>query len=149
MTMTAPEELGIIELTPPLTLNPDTAFAILLKAREYDAKVPSTDPDSASNPSDDNEVDVLESRRGDPTAAELVSAINELNDDERYDLIALVLIGQGDYGIVEWADARTAAGDVGRAHVARFIAEIPTVSDFLEEALSQLGYSIEDFLDDH
>jgi hypothetical protein len=139
----------IIELSPPLTLNPDTAFAILMKAREFDAKVAQTDPDSASNPSDDQSVDVLESGPGDPTGAELASAIHDLNDDERYDLIALIWIGRGDYALDDWAEARLNARDVGRQHTARFVAETPMVSDHLAEAMAQLGYSLEDYLDDH
>jgi hypothetical protein len=43
-----------------LTITPDSVFAILLKAREFDVKVPQTDPDSGSNPSDDDSVDALE-----------------------------------------------------------------------------------------
>ena len=34
----------MIETTPALTLNPDTAFSILMKAREFDEKVEETDP---------------------------------------------------------------------------------------------------------
>jgi len=44
---------------PTLTITPDRAFAILIKAREFDSKVTETDPDSGSNPSDDNSVDAL------------------------------------------------------------------------------------------
>jgi hypothetical protein len=43
-----------------LTITPDSAFSILVKAREFDSKVTETDPDSGSNPSDDDSVDALE-----------------------------------------------------------------------------------------
>jgi hypothetical protein len=134
---------------PELTLNPDTAFAILLKAREYDAKVDETDPDSGSNPTDDNNVDALESGPDDPTYAELVSAIHDLNEDEQLDLIALIWIGRGDFALEQWDEARLAARDIGRERLPRYVAEIPLVSDDLEDALSQLGFSIEDYLDEH
>jgi hypothetical protein len=39
---------------PVLTITPERAFAILLKARQFDVKIPQTDPDSGSNPSDDH-----------------------------------------------------------------------------------------------
>lgn len=42
---------------PVLTITPDSAFGILLLARQFDVKVPQTDPDSGSNPSDDGGVD--------------------------------------------------------------------------------------------
>ncbi|MDR3511614.1 MAG: DUF3775 domain-containing protein [Caulobacteraceae bacterium] len=134
---------------PELTLNPDTAFAILLKAREYDAKVDESDPDSGSNPTDDNNVDALESSADDPTSAELASAINDLNEDEQLDLIALIWIGRGDFTLEQWDEARLAARDIGRQRLPRYVAEIPLVSDHLEEALSQFGLSIEDYLDEH
>jgi hypothetical protein len=134
---------------PELTLNPETAFAILLKARELDSKVEETDPDSGSNPSDDNSVDVLEARPSDPTFHELASTIRDLNDDEQLDLIAMIWIGRGDFTLAEWDEARLSARDVGRAGLARYVAEIPLVSDYLDEVLSQLGYSLEDYLDAH
>ena len=139
----------MIETTPALTLNPDTAFFILMKAREFDEKVEETDPDDASNPSDDNSVDVLEDRPTDPTRHELVSAINDLNDDEQLDLIALIWIGRGDFSLAEWSQARQAARDIGRQRAPRYVVEIPLVSDYLEDALSQLGLSLEEYVDAH
>lgn len=81
---------------PTLTITPDSAYAILLKAREFDAKVAGTDPDSGSNPTDDASVDALEFGPEDDTLHELVSAISDLNDDEQQDLIALILLGRGE-----------------------------------------------------
>ena len=51
------------DVRPELSLDPETAFFILMKARELDAKVEESDPDSGSNPSDDRSVDVLEFAR--------------------------------------------------------------------------------------
>ena len=99
---------------PSLTITPDSAFAILLKARQFDAKVPQSDPDSGSNPSDDASIDALEFGRGDDTLHELVSAISDLDDDDQCDLLALVMLGRGDFTLDEWPEARQAAGDVGR-----------------------------------
>jgi hypothetical protein len=132
---------------PELTINPDAAFAIMLKAREFDAKVAQSDPDSGSNPSDDKSVDALETNPGDDTRRELVSAIRDLNDDAQTDLIALILVGREDYTIDEWAEARREARTVGRPHVARFVTDIPLVSDFLEEGLSQFALTVQDYLD--
>ena len=138
-----------IDTRPQLTLKPDDAFFILLKTREIDEKVEETDPDSGSNPTDDNAVDVLESRRSDAAAEELASAIVRLNDDEQLDLIALIWIGRGDFTIQEWDEARLAARDIGRQRTPRYIAEMPTVSDYLEDALSQFGLPLNEYLDEH
>ena len=37
---------------PTLTITPDSAFSIVLKAHQFDTKVEETDPDSGSNPTD-------------------------------------------------------------------------------------------------
>jgi Protein of unknown function (DUF3775) len=134
---------------PILTIPPDRAFAILLKARQFDVKVPQTDPDSGSNPSDDNSVDALEFGPEDNTRNELISAIHDLNDDEQSDLVALILLGRGDFTLSEWHLARQTAGQIGRNHIPRYIAEIPLASDFLEEGLSQFNLSLQDYLNEH
>jgi len=132
---------------PELTIDPDTAFAIMLKAREFDVKVEQTDPDSGSNPSDDGSIDALELGTNDQTKHELFSAINDLNDDEQRDLIALTWVGRGDYALSEWDEARMDAQEITRVRVPRYLAEIPLVSDFLEEGLSQFNLSVADYLD--
>lgn len=126
---------------PSLTLSPDTAFAIVQKARQFDVKVDQTDPDSGSNPTDDTSVDALEFGAADDTLHELTSVIRDLNDDEQRDLIALIWVGRGDFTLDEWAEARTAAMDVSRARVPRYVTGIPLVSDYLEDALSQFNLS--------
>lgn len=134
---------------PALAISPETAFFILLKARAFDEKVEATDPDSGSNPSDDNEVDVLEDTPDDPTFAELTAAVRRLNDDELRDLICLIWIGRGDFSIAELDQAREGAAEIGRARAPRYVAGIPMVSDHLEEALSQFGHTLGDYLDEH
>lgn len=143
MTDTLPDDL------PELTLGPESAFPIVLKAREYWAKTPQTDPDDGSNPSDDNEVGVLEDTPNDPTYAELAQAIADLNDDEQRDLIALIWLGRGDFSLAEWAEAREAAGDIGRARAPRYVGGIPQVADYLEDGLAAFGHSLEDYVDEH
>jgi len=136
-------------LTPVLTIIPDTAFEILLKLRSFDAKVPQTDPDSGSNPSDDNSVDALEFGAHDDTLNELVSAISDLNDDEQRDLIALIMLGRDDFAIDQWQAARLAAQDIGRERTPKYVTEIPLASDYLEDGLSQFGETMSDYMDRH
>jgi hypothetical protein len=137
------------DLEPELTLHPDTAFYILLKAREFDAKEEEVDPDEGSNPSDDKDIDVLEFQPDDAVEEELTSAIEPLNEDEKLDLIALTWIGRGDFGFDEWAEAREAAREVDSTQTAQYLLEMPTLSDYLEAALSELGFSLNDYLDSH
>jgi hypothetical protein len=49
-----------------LSVSPETVCYIIVKAREFGAKVEPDDPDSGSNPADDKEIDVLEDARANP-----------------------------------------------------------------------------------
>lgn len=131
---------------PTLTITPETAFEILLMVRGFDAKVPQSDPDSGSNPSDDMGVDALEFGPGDDSLREIVSAISDLNDDEQRDLIALILVGRGDFVLDGWGTARAAWDDIGRAQTPRYVTDIPMASDYLEEGLAQCGESLAEYL---
>jgi hypothetical protein len=137
-------------LTPALTLNPDIAFYILLLAREFDAKEEAgADPDEGSNPSDDKQIDVLQFGPDDAVEQELAQAIAPLNEDERLDLIALAWIGRGDFTLLEWGEARDSAREVDPTRTVRYLLEMPALSDYLEDALAQLGLSLNDYLDSH
>jgi hypothetical protein len=83
------------EISDQLTISPDQAFYIFVKAREFDEQIESTNPDSGSNPADDSEVDVLEEEADDPVQQELEEA-----RDMRDKHISEYLIGTpklGDY----------------------------------------------------
>ena len=136
-------------ITPVLTISPDSAYAILLKAREFDVKVPQTDPDSGSNPSDDNSVDAFEFGPSDNTRNELMTAIHDLNDDEQCDLVALILVGRDDFSLGEWRAVLQTAGQIDRKNTPRYVADIPLAIDYLEEGLSQFNETLRDYLDSH
>jgi hypothetical protein len=126
-----------------LTISCEKAFFIIVKAREFDEQVAPTDPDSGSNPSDDREVDVLEDQADNPVLQELQAALDGLNVDEQLDLLALTWLGRGSF--TSFAQARQEAEDVSAKHIPRYLIGTPQLGDYLEEGLSQLGYSLEDF----
>jgi Protein of unknown function (DUF3775) len=126
-----------------LTISPETVFFIIVKAREFDEQVAPTDPNSGSNPTDDREIDVLEEEGDNPVVQELRAAFERLNVDERLDLIALTWLGRGDF--TTFAQARQEAEGMREKHIARYLLGTPQLGDYLEEGLSQLGYSLEDF----
>ncbi len=118
---------------------------IIVKAREYDAEVPPVDEESGSNPSDDAARDVLEEGRQNPTYQELVDAIDGLSDLERIELLALTWLGRGDYTKEEWRDALKEARRVHDEKETDYLVGTPLLAEYLEEGLSHLGYSIEDY----
>ena len=126
-----------------LSISSEKAFFIIVKAREFDEQVPTTDPDSGSNPADDREVDVLEEETDGPVLQELQSALDCLNVDEQLDMLALTWLGRGDFA--SFADARKEAEALSEVHVARYLIGTPKLGDYVEEGLSQLGCSLDDF----
>ncbi len=81
---------------PELNISREKVAFLIDKAQEFDVKGLPTDPDSGSNPADDNQIDVLEDDGSDSVANELASFIRALNEDEQIDLVALMWLGRGD-----------------------------------------------------
>lgn len=133
------------ESAPVLTISPEKVCFIIIKAREFDAKEPANDPDPGSNPSDDKEASVLEDREDDPVVEEITSLINALSVDEQIDLVTLAWLGRDDYTASDWAEVREEATRAHNARTASYLLGTPMLGDFLEEGLSMLGYSCEEF----
>ena len=131
---------------PNLTIPLETLTYIIEKAREFDAEVAPVTPDEASNPTDDDAgtVEILEDTIDNPTAEELASAIETLNDDQRDEIVALAWVGRGDYAKDEWKEALGAAHERHNGEEARYLMGTPLLADYLEEGAAQLGYSRED-----
>jgi len=129
----------------PLTISPEKVCFIIIKAKEFDAKDEMTEPDPGSNPSDDKDVEVLEEHEDDPVVEELTSLINSLSEDEQIDLVALAWLGRDDYSAGDWPDVREEAARAHNKRTAEYLLGMPLVGDFLEEGLSMLGYSCEEF----
>jgi superfamily I DNA/RNA helicase len=118
---------------------------IVEKAREFDAETAPVDSDSGSNPSDDNDVAILEATGDNPTSQELVAALNSLDDDQRIEILALMWVGRGDFDREEWRDALAQAREVHNKHETSYLIGTPLLADYLEIGLDLLGYSLEDY----
>ena len=118
---------------------------IVAKAREFDAEVAPESDVGASNPADDGERAILEDTADNPTAEELRDAIDSLNVDERDELLALVWIGRGDFSAAEWKAAVRQARGLDNRRDADYLIGTPLLADYIEEALSGLGLSLEEF----
>src|ERR1700730_17414489 len=123
---------------PDLSIATEKVCFIVVKAREFDVRDVVTDPDDASNASDDSMISVLEDHGEDPVAEEIRGFIGALNEDEQTDLVALAWLGRGDGTIEDWDEWRAEAA---RAH---YLLCIPLLADYLEEALSLFDLSCED-----
>lgn len=122
----------------------DKVCELILRARALDVKEGITDPDSGSNPIDDGSTDVLIDTPDDMTEEEIREVIAGLNDDERFDLVALIYIGRGDMEPEEWGAAVRLArerDEAGGALTADWLLGIPNLADLLDEGVNALGRS--------
>ncbi|MCH4560736.1 DUF3775 domain-containing protein [Mesorhizobium jarvisii] len=133
------------EVEPALTISPEKVCFIIIKMREFDAKDEVTEPEPGSNPSDDKETAVLEDHDDDSVVEELTSLINSLSEDEQVDLVALAWLGRDDYSASDWPVVREEAASAHNERTADYLIGTPLLGDFLEEGLSMLGYSCQEF----
>src|ERR1700747_175653 len=129
----------------PLSVSPEQGCFIIVTAREVDDIARATEPDPASNPSDDQEAAVLEDHRDDPVVQEITAFIDALSEDEQIDLVTLTWLGRDDYTPADWDSVREEAARAHTRRTAAYLLGIPMVGDFLEEGLSMMGYSCEEF----
>ena len=126
---------------PTLTISAEDVGYLIVKAREFDVKEANSDPDSGSNATDDNMIDVLEDNGSDPVASEIAGFINSLSEEEQIDLVALMRLGRGDGTIEEWDDLRREAADERERnrHTARYLLGQPLLGDYLADGLAAFG----------
>lgn len=91
-------------------------------------------------PEDDESTDVAES----PEYDELKEYIENLNEDEQAELVALAWVGRGTYTADDWDEAVEVARDEHAANAARYLLGQPLLADELEEGLSEFDLSCED-----
>jgi len=120
-----------MELSVPL----ETDCRIILRAREYEVLIPDTDPDESSNATDDGAIDAIEDDGDNPAEAELRAVVDDLAEDEQAEVIALAMIGRGDFDAEEWTDALEAATQEIDSAAAWMLGQ-PTFSTDLEAGLA-------------
>ncbi|MBZ6380018.1 hypothetical protein B5C34_14410 [Pacificimonas flava] len=126
-----------------LTTSLDEICRIVARAREFDAQVPAVDPDDGSNMADDDAVDVLEDETNTSVEQELRTALEDLNEDEQQELLALVLVGRGTYDAGEWEDALQSARDDVTDYVEELY-ETPMLASLIEAGLAAFDLSCDD-----
>lgn len=127
-----------------LDLNPDIICELIYKVREFHAKegvsIPETDY-SASPAEETDPMQVLADHQGDLTYREIRRAILDLEPDQQANLLALQMLGQGDYTSEEWDTALAEAKKMLTPEIINAFLHDPQISDYWEEGLSMLNYS--------
>jgi hypothetical protein len=115
---------------------------IVLAARAYDQEeFPDEVEPGEDAPAEDRE-DRLDAG-DDPTEAELQEMLNDLNDDEIVEVISLVWVGRGDFGIEDIEEARELARERHQGSSSRYLMGIPTLAEYLSEGVAAAGYDLE------
>jgi len=126
---------------PNLSISPEKVFFIVSKAHQFEMEA--SEPDLISDLEDD---DAGEGRVGrDTDLTELSGFISDLNVDEQIDLVALMWLGRGDGDLDSFRDLRNEAADAHNNRTAAYVLGTPMFADYLEEAMSMFGLSLEDF----
>jgi hypothetical protein len=132
-----------------LQIDPQKVCYLIIKAREFDAKVAVVEPDPGSNPSDEGMRGVLEDYPDDPVDAEIRSLVDDMNEDEQIDLVTLLWLGRADSSPDEWSALREEAAAAHSDHTADYLLGTPLLGDYLAEGLNKLGHDCSDFEIEH
>lgn len=130
-----------------LEIAPEKVAHIIIKAREYDARVAPVIPDDGSG-SDGEPDDVLEDLPSDTSRPELVQFIAALNEDEQAHLVALTWVGRGTFEPDEFNEAVETARQEKVNSTAEYLLGLPLLADYLEDGLERLGFPVEDIESD-
>lgn len=132
--------MKVQEESPMLQIAPEKVAHVIVRAREFDAKVA---PWGDGGREDEAE-SILEQMPTDATAGELKSFIDGLNEDEQVSLVALMWIGRGTYEGGDLDEALRTARTERVNKTSTYLMGVPLLADYLEEGLERLGYSVED-----
>lgn len=124
-----------------LEISPSKVAHIIIKAREYEAKVAAWDESKGSGDADEEPQSILEDLGTDATRAELSEFIADLNEDEQADLVALTWIGRGTYSADEFDTAVATAKAEHVNATESYLLGTPLLSEYLADGLEKMGVS--------
>ena len=135
---------------PPLSISVEKVCFVAAMAREFEVEEGEEEDETGANPTDEHAVKALaEEEAPDPVEDEFIAFVDDMSEDEQIDLVALTWLGRGDGSVEDWEVLRAEAGRVHNNRTAAYLLGNPLLPDHLEEGLSQLGYSCDDFETGH
>ncbi len=129
-----------MELETPL----DMICRIIVRAREWDAQVPSNEPDEVDEDgpvSTDDEYDVMIDEKNDSVEAEIEAALDDLAEDQRAEILALAWIGNGTFDISDWDEAMSEAADPDSDPILEQLMDMPMLAAYLDAGLEAFDLS--------
>ncbi|RVQ69582.1 DUF3775 domain-containing protein [Croceicoccus ponticola] len=129
----------VLSEKPELSISADKVCFVVALARDFDVKEDIDDTEPL--PDDDDENIVFTDLPNDSYEAELRVFIDELDEDEQIDLVALAWLGRGDSELSEWDDLRAQAAAAHNDRTAEYLMGLPILADLLQEGLSAFDLS--------
>ena len=123
----------------------DLICRIIIRARELEAPKPTLAPDDVDDLDDsaEDEFDALDIETDETVEDELRTAIDDLADDQQFELLALAMVGRGTYDASEWSDALEAAADPASESPTDQLLDMPTLAEYLDAGLAAFDLSCE------
>lgn len=116
----------------------ETLCRIILRAKEYEAQVP-TDYDGGEvaenvDDADGEALAVLDDEINTGVEEELTSALEDLAEDQLAEVLAFAWVGQGTYEAADWDEAIEAAGEEN--NIVQELMDMPMLASVLEAGLA-------------
>jgi len=122
----------------------ETLCRIILRAREYEAQVPTEyDPDEEAANIDDEggeTLSVLDDEVNTSVEEELMAVFDDLAEDQLAEVLAFCWVGQGTYEASDWDEALSEAAEVGKDAIEELM-EMPMLPSVLESGMAAFDLS--------
>lgn len=122
----------------------ETLCRIILRAREYEAQVPTEydDDEDADNIDDEggDTLSVLDDEVNSSVEEELSASLEDLAEDQLAEVLAFCWVGQGTYEASDWEEALQEASDVGADAIEELL-EMPMLASVLESGMAAFELS--------
>ena len=127
-----------------LTVSLDTVCRLIIRARELEAQVPAIENDGEDEPTDsDDPLAVLEDEANEAVEQEIAALIDDMAEDELYEVLALAMVGRGTFDPSEWDEALEAASDDGVEEAAAQLTDMAMLAAYLDAGLTAFDLSCE------
>ena len=116
----------------------ETLCRIILRAKEYEAQVP-TDYDGGEAPENvddggEETLSVLDDSINTSVEEELIASLEDLAEDQQAELLAFAGVGQGTYDAADWDEAIEEAA--AENNIVEELMEMPMLASVLEAGLA-------------
>ncbi len=122
-----------------LEVSSETVCRLIQLAREFHAQEGVVIPDEPGSPADDWPTQILASHAGDLTLEEFCAIVADLEPDQQQQVVALLWLGRGDFGLDEWQETLDRAGDEWTPDTAHYLIAHPLLAEYLSEGLELHG----------